>query len=192
MRKAKIKRKTKETDIELEINLDGKGKNKIDIPIPFFKHMLELFSFHSKIDVKLKAKGDIEVDLHHLVEDLGIVFGMAIEKSFGKKKGIKRYSSVFLPMDESLVLLALDISGRSYLDFEVKFFKNKAESFDFFLIEDFFRALVNNARITLHIRKEKGKSNHHIAEAIFKGFAYVLKEASKIERKGVSSTKGKL
>ncbi|RLD16288.1 MAG: imidazoleglycerol-phosphate dehydratase, partial [Caldiserica bacterium] len=125
-------------------------------------------------------------------EDIGIVLGKALNKIVKERRGIKRFSSIFLPMDEALVLCSIDISGRSYLNFDVKFLKNKSESFDFNLIEDFFNAVVNEARITLHIRKERGRSNHHIAEAIFKGFAVCIKDALKIERKGVSSTKGKL
>jgi len=192
MKKVYLKRKTKETEIEIKLNVDGKGKYRIDIPIPFLRHMLELFSFHSGLDIKLKAKGDIDVDYHHLTEDIGIVLGKALNKIVKERRGIKRFSSIFLPMDEALVLCSIDISGRSYLNFDVKFLKNKSESFDFNLIEDFFNAVVNEARITLHIRKERGRSNHHIAEAIFKGFAVCIKDALKIERKGVSSTKGKL
>jgi len=192
MKRIFIKRKTKETEIEIKLSVDGKGKYRIDIPVPFLRHMLELFSFHSGLDIKLKAKGDIDVDYHHITEDIGIVLGKVINKIVKERRGIKRFSSIFLPMDEALILVALDVSGRSYLNFDVKFLKNKSESFDFNLIEDFFNAVVNEARITLHIRKERGRSNHHIAEAIFKGFAVCIKDALKIERKGVSSTKGKL
>ncbi|MDD5686956.1 MAG: imidazoleglycerol-phosphate dehydratase HisB [Elusimicrobia bacterium] len=199
MRKTKIKRKTSETNIELSLNLDGSGKYKINTTIPFIDHMLALFSKHSAIDLNIKAKGDIEVDYHHLVEDLGIVLGEAIKKALGKKIGIARYGNFLLPMDEALSYVAIDLSGRPYFSFNVKFSVKqsyasggkKVISFDYCLIEEFFRALSNSCGMNLHIKNHTGKNNHHISESIFKGFAKALQQAVKIDKKtrGVPSTK---
>jgi len=192
VRKAKIIRKTSETDIELSLNLDGNGKYNVKTTIPFIDHMLSLFSKHSLVDLKVIAKGDTEVDNHHLIEDLGIVLGEAIKKALGKKKGISRYGNFLLPMDESLSYIAIDLSGRPYISFDVKF-KNSLD-FDFSLIEEFFRGLVSSCGMNLHIKNHIGKNNHHIAESIFKGFAKSLKQAVKIDKKvkGIPSTKNKL
>jgi len=192
VRKADIKRKTAETDIKLSLNLDGSGRYKIKTTIPFIDHMLSLFSKHSLINLEISAKGDTEVDYHHLVEDLGIVLGEAIKKSLGKKIGISRYGNFLLPMDEALSYVAIDLSGRPYLSFDVKF--NNSVDFDYTLLEEFFRAVANASGMNLHIKNHTGKNNHHIAESIFKGFAKAVKNAVEIDKKvkGIPSTKKKL
>lgn len=171
--------------------MEGKGKAKIFTTIPFLDHMLELFAFHSGIDLYLKAKGDTCIDDHHLVEDIGIVLGTGFLKALKNKKGITRYAHVMTPMDESLSYVAIDISGRPYLDYEVKFLPqyNKA-GFDYSLIKEFMVAFVNNARITLHIKLLKGENNHHICESIFKSLGRVIKEAIKVRTKKIPSSKG--
>ncbi|MBI5574701.1 MAG: imidazoleglycerol-phosphate dehydratase HisB [Elusimicrobia bacterium] len=198
MRKARIERKTAETDIKLSLNLDGSGNYKIKTTIPFIDHMFSLFSKHSLVDLEIKASGDTEVDNHHLVEDLGIVLGEAIKKSLGKKIGITRYGNFLLPMDEALSYVAIDLSGRPYFSFDVKFKKNISclrkhgmSNFDYSLIEEFFRAVSSSCGMNLHIKNHTGKNNHHIAESIFKGFAKALQQAVKINKKikGIPSTK---
>jgi len=171
-----IKQKTAETDIELELNLDGKGRYQVDTCIGFLDHMLELFSRHSLIDLKIKAKGDLNVDEHHTVEDVGICLGKAIRKALGNKKGIERYGFL-LPMDESLAEVAIDLGGRAYLVWNVKFKREKIGDFPTELFEDFFRAMANNLKANIHINLRYGRNEHHIAEAIFKGFAKALKMA---------------
>ncbi|MFH1540734.1 MAG: imidazoleglycerol-phosphate dehydratase HisB [Elusimicrobiota bacterium] len=189
MRKSKIKRKTAETDIELSLNLDGYGKYRIKTTIPFIDHMLSLFSKHSLVDLDVKAYGDTNVDNHHLVEDLGIVIGLAIKKALGKKVGISRYGNFLLPMDEALSYVAIDLSGRPYFSFDVRF--EKSVDFDYSLLSEFFRAISNSCEINLHIKNHTGKNNHHIAESVFKGFAKALQQAVKINKKirGIPSTK---
>ncbi|HAX62124.1 MAG TPA: imidazoleglycerol-phosphate dehydratase HisB [Elusimicrobia bacterium] len=192
MRKVNIKRKTTETDIKLSLNLDGKGNYKIKTTIPFMDHMLSLFSKHSLIDLEIQATGDTKIDNHHLVEDLGIVLGEAIKKALGKKTGISRYGNFLLPMDEALSYVAIDLSGRPYISFDVKF--GKSVDFDYSLIEEFFRAVSSSCGINIHIKNHTGKNNHHIAESIFKGFAKALQQAVKVNKKikGIPSTKKKL
>lgn len=200
MRKIRIVRKTKETDVKVELNLEGKGNSKICTTIPFFDHMLSLFAKHGLFDLRIEARGDREVDDHHLVEDIGITLGEAIKKCLREKKGINRYGYALTPMDESLVsakvdLVAVDISGRPYLVYQVKFVQGIAEKFNFSLLKEFFRALVNTAGITLHFRLEHGENNHHIAEALFKGFGTALKTAVEINPrigKKIPSTKGQI
>jgi len=189
---AEVKRKTKETDIMVKLNLDGKGEYKVSTPNGFFTHMLELFSRHSLIDLTLKAKGDVEVDLHHTIEDVGICLGQALSKTLGEKKRIVRFGHSLLPMDRTLVEISLDLSGRPALVFNVQFKKSMRGGFDFELVEEFFWGLVNSAGITLHINLKYGKNNHHISEAIFKGFGVALRQAIKIEPriKEILSTKG--
>lgn len=189
MRKARIKRKTAETDIKLSLNLDGNGNYKIKTTIPFIDHMLSLFSKHSLINLEIKASGDTDVDYHHLVEDLGIVLGEAIKKSLGKKIGITRYGNFLLPMDEALSYVAIDLSGRPYFSFDVKF--RKSVDFDYSLLSEFFRAVSSSCGMNLHIKNHTGKNNHHIAESIFKGFAKALQQAVKLNKKikGIPSTK---
>jgi imidazoleglycerol-phosphate dehydratase len=195
MRTSTIKRNTEETKIELSLNLDGKGESKIDTGCGFFDHMLTLFSKHSKIDLDVTCKGDINVDYHHTVEDIGIVLGKALLEALGNKKGINRYADTILPMDESLILTAIDISGRSYLGFDVVFPTEKIGDFDTELVEEFFMALTRCAEITLHIKKMAGENSHHIAEGIFKSFARSLRTAIAIDetfKDQLPSTKGVL
>lgn len=191
-RKAKISRKTNETSIAIEINLDGTGTGNISSSIPFLDHMLDLFSKHSLIDLSVKSRGDTHIDDHHLVEDIGICLGKALQKAIGDKTGIKRYGSAFVPMDESLCGVNLDISGRPYLVYSVKFGNKNIGGFDPALLNEFFKAFSDHSGITLHIQIVYGSNYHHMAEAIFKAFARALGEAitpdSRI--KGIPSTKG--
>jgi imidazoleglycerol-phosphate dehydratase len=193
-RKASVLRKTKETCIDLALNLDGKGKYKIDTSIPFLDHMLELFSKHSGIDLEVKAKGDTQIDDHHLVEDIGIVLGYALGKALGTKKGINSYGNFLLPMDESLAYVAVDLGGRPFLDYKVAFKAQSNAMFDFGLFEDFFQSVATNSRMNLHIQLLKGRNNHHIAESLFKGFAKAVMGAVSQDSKrfGIPSTKGKI
>ena len=195
MRTSTIKRNTQETKINLTLNLDGKGESKIDTGCGFFDHMLTLFSKHSKIDLDVTCNGDTNVDYHHTVEDIGIVLGKAILEALGDKKGINRYADTILPMDESLILTAIDISGRSYLGFDALFPSQKIGDFDSELVEEFFTALVRSAEITLHIKKMAGENSHHIAEGIFKSFARSLRVAVALDenfKDQLPSTKGVL
>lgn len=195
MRKTKVERKTKETDIAVEINLDGSGKYSINTSIPFLDHMLSLMCKHGLFDAKLKAKGDIDIDYHHTVEDVGIVLGKAIKQALGDMKGISRYGYASVPMDEALASVNLDISGRPYLVYKVEFpKKSKLKDFDPDLIEDFLQAFVSNSIITLHINVLYGRNTHHIIEAIFKGLGRALRQAVTIDPKikGLPTTKGKL
>ena len=195
MRTSTIKRNTQETKINLTLNLDGKGESKIDTGCGFFDHMLTLFSKHSKIDLDVTCNGDTNVDYHHTVEDVGIVLGKAVLEALGDKKGINRYADTILPMDESLILTAIDISGRSYLGFDVLFPSQKIGDFDTELVEEFFMALVRSAEITLHIKKMVGENSHHIAEGIFKSFARSLRVAVALDenfKDQLPSTKGVL
>ncbi len=192
-RKVKLLRKTKETVIKLNLNLDGKGKSKITTTIPFFDHMLDLLVFHSGIDLLLNAKGDTEVDEHHLIEDLGISLGIAFNKALKNKRGIVRYAEVLTPMDESLSYVAIDICGRGYLSYKIKFFPEyKKSNFDYNLIKEFLVAFVNNAKITLHIKVLEGENNHHICESVFKSLGRVIKKAIFIDTKRIPSSKGVL
>jgi len=193
-RKSQVKRKTGETDIKMELRLDGKGRANINTGIGFFDHMLKLFVCHGFLDLELMAKGDISVDFHHTVEDIGIVLGQAISEALGDKKKIMRYSTVFTPMDESLSRVSLDVSGRPYLVFNVEFTGEKAGDFDLELVEEFFRAVAVNAGLTLHIDLIHGRNNHHIAESIFKGFGRALDRATAVDQRleDVLSTKGVL
>ncbi|HHU71804.1 MAG TPA: imidazoleglycerol-phosphate dehydratase HisB [Clostridiales bacterium] len=187
-----IHRKTKETEIELEFNLDGSGTSQIDTGIGFFDHMLENFCRHGFFDMKLTVKGDLHVDSHHTVEDTGIAIGQAIKASLGNKEGIIRYGSFLLPMDETLVLCAVDLSGRPYLVFDEEFTVDKVGDFDTELVKEFLWAVTYNGGMNLHIKKISGENNHHIIEATFKAFAKALHSGSRIDDriKGVLSTKG--
>ena len=194
-RRVRIERKTKETDIKATINLDGKGDYKINTSIPFVDHMLSLMARHGHIDIDMEAKGDIEVDYHHLIEDIGIVLGEAIKKALGEKHMIRRYGESLTPMDESLAQIAIDLSGRPYLIYKVKPPKESVlRGMGMSIFEDFFRALTNHAGINLHIILLYGRDPHHIFEAIFKGFGRALRTAVEIhpKTKGVPSTKGTL
>ncbi len=195
MRSATIKRTTKETDIELTLCLDGVGKADVQTNCGFFDHMLTLLAHHARFDLTLKAVGDTEVDYHHTVEDVGIVLGRAIKEALGDGRGIVRYGTTILPMDESLILTSLDISGRSYLRLDLPIRAQKIGSFPTELIEEFFLSLVRNAGIGLHIVKMAGTNAHHIAEGAFKSFARSLRAAVAIEEafiNEVPSTKGVL
>lgn len=195
MREATIKRETKETKINLTINLDGKGTSNINTGCGFFDHMLELFARHSRFDLSVVCDGDINVDYHHTVEDVGIVLGQAIKKALGDMKGIVRYGTTILPMDESLILTAIDISGRSYLKFDLPTRVNKIGDFPVELVEEFFLAFVRHAGITLHVVKMAGTNAHHIVEGTFKSFARSLKSAVAIDKEfanEIPSTKGVL
>lgn len=194
MRKAKVERRTRETDISITINLDGTGKNDVNTSIPFLDHMLGLLSFHSQIDLEIRASGDIEVDYHHLMEDLGIVLGEALRKALGDKEGIRRYGSAAIPMDESLAQVVIDLSGRPYLVYRVKQPKAAVRGLEFSLFEDFFRAFTNHAMMNFHVLVSYGRDLHHIFEAIFKASGRALREAVSADpkMKGLPSTKGKL
>jgi imidazoleglycerol-phosphate dehydratase len=193
MRIAKVNRKTKETSIEAEVNLDGKGIYKIDTGIGFLNHMLEQLSKHSLVDINLVAKGDLHIDLHHTTEDSGIVLGEAIAKALGDKKGIKRYAHAYIPMDETLSRVSLDISNRPYLVWNVKLKVEKLGEMDTELFKEWFQAFSQSAGITLHIENIYGDNSHHIIESCFKGLARALRLAlEKDARAGDSlpSTKG--
>jgi imidazoleglycerol-phosphate dehydratase len=193
MRIAKVNRKTKETSIETEINLDGTGIYKIDTGIGFLNHMLEQLSKHSLVDINLKAKGDLHIDLHHTTEDSGIVIGEAIAKALGDKKGIKRYAHAYIPMDETLSRVSLDISNRPYLIWNVKLKVEKLGEMDTELFKEWFQAFSQSAGITLHVENIYGDNSHHIIESCFKGLARALRLAmEKDSRAGDSlpSTKG--
>ena len=195
MRTAKIKRKTNETDIELEIDLDGTGKSEIDSGCGFLDHMLTLFAKHARFDLAVKCVGDTNVDYHHTVEDIGICLGMAIEQALGDKKGITRYGSMYLPMDEALILSAVDLSGRSYLVYSVQLQSNRVGDFDAELAEEFWQAFVRNANCTLHIRQMHGKNTHHIIEGQFKSVARSMRAAVALDAAAlgeIPSTKGVL
>ena len=193
MRIAKVNRKTKETSIEAEVNLDGKGVYNIDTGIGFLNHMLEQLSKHSLVDINLNAKGDLHIDLHHTTEDSGIVLGEAIAKALGDKKGIKRYAHAYIPMDETLSRVSLDISNRPYLVWNVKLKVEKLGEMDTELFKEWFQAFSQSAGITLHIENVYGDNSHHIIESCFKGLARALRLAlEKDARAGDSlpSTKG--
>lgn len=193
MRTVKVGRKTKETDVKVTINLDGEGKYTIDTSIPFLDHMLSLMCKHGLFDMKIKAKGDIDVDFHHTVEDIGIVLGEAIKQALGNMKKISRYGQASVPMDEAIASVSLDISGRPFLVYKVEFPKrSKIKNFDPDLIEDFLQAFVSNSGITLHVESPYGRNTHHIIEAIFKALGRALRQAVAIDPrvKDVPSTKG--
>lgn len=193
-RTAVIERKTKETEITMEFNLDGTGKAQIETGIGFFNHMLESFTKHGFFDLKLSVKGDLYVDSHHTVEDTGIVLGQAIKAALGEKQGIKRYGSFLLPMDETLVLCAIDLSGRPYLGYHLNFTADKVGYMETELVKEFFYAISYSAGMNLHIKQLDGDNNHHIIEAAFKAFAKTLDEACGIDERiqGVLSTKGSI
>lgn len=193
-RKATMKRKTKETDIELEINIDGAGVSKIETGIGFFDHMLDGFARHGLFDLLVKATGDLVVDSHHTIEDTGIVLGNAIKEAIADKKGIKRYGSCILPMDETLVLCAIDLSGRPYFAFDGEFTTDRVGYMDTEMVREFFYAISYTTGMNLHIKVLSGTNNHHIIEAIFKAFAKALDEATMYDSriKDVLSTKGSL
>ncbi|MGM9935654.1 imidazoleglycerol-phosphate dehydratase HisB [uncultured Clostridium sp.] len=190
---ASRKRETNETSIELEINLDGKGNSDINTGVGFFDHMLTLFAFHSKIDLKVIAKGDLEVCDHHTIEDIGITLGEAFKEAIGDKKGINRYGTFYVPMDETLALASLDISNRPFVVFDCSFKREVVGEMATEMVVEFFRAFAFNAGITLHMKVLYGENDHHKIEALFKAFGRALKEAKHVsEENGLPSTKGKL
>jgi imidazoleglycerol-phosphate dehydratase len=192
-RRAQVERKTKETAISLSIDLDGTGSAEISTGIPFFDHMLSLMAMHGLFDLALRAKGDLEVDFHHTVEDVGIALGTGIKQALGDGTGIHRFGDVLVPMDEALGRVVLDISGRPYLGYRVKA-RGSIKDFSAELVESFFKAVADHAGITMHLDLLYGKNLHHIVEAIFKGFGKALDAATRLDerRAGVPSTKGKL
>ena len=191
-RKALIKRETRETQIELSINLDGTGKHKVDTQIGFLSHMLESFSFHSMIDLEIMATGDVHVSHHHLVEDVGIVLGLAVKEALGDKRGIKRFGYSIIPMDEALAMCSIDLSGRPLLFYDDFGLRGKITNFDFELMGEFFKGFTLSAGITMNLKALTGHNLHHIAECLTKSFAIALKEAVSIDprRLEVPSTKG--
>ena len=194
-RKAKISRKTKETSIAVEVNIDGKGKYKIDTGIGFLDHMLEQLSRHSLIDIDLQAKGDLHIDFHHTTEDTGIVIGEAVRRALGDFKGIRRYATAVIPMDETCTRVSIDVSQRPYLVWKVNFTKPKLGDMDTELFKEWFQAFAQNAGITLHIENMYGDNNHHIVESCFKGLARALRDAVEIDPRAanrIPSTKGVL
>ena len=194
-RKATIDRKTKETEIKLELDLDGTGISKIKTGIPFLDHMLSLTAAHGFMDMEILAEGDTEIDDHHTMEDLGICMGMAMKEALGEKKGIRRFGQATIPMDESLVRVAIDISNRPFLAYRVLPSESRTGRFDINLIEDFFRALVNHSGLTMHVDLISGRDAHHIAESVFKAFGRALDMAVQMEKRSqgtIPSTKGLL
>jgi imidazoleglycerol-phosphate dehydratase len=194
IRRAEIERITKETSIKVFLDLDGEGDYEIDTKVSFLDHMLSLFAKHGLFDLKIEATGDLEVDHHHIVEDIGICLGEAILKCLGDKSKIRRFSYASIPMDEALVALSLDISGRPYLVYNVTYPQERTGDFEASLTQEFFKALTSSAKITLHINLLYGDNTHHIIEAIFKAFGQILSQATRIEKrgKGIPSTKGKI
>ncbi len=190
MRTSYIERNTKETKIKAELNLDG-GEVEVKTGVGFFDHMLNAFAHHGGFGLKLICDGDLQVDCHHTVEDCGIVLGKAFDIALNDKAGIKRFASAFIPMDEALGFCAVDVSGRDYLVFNAEFPQERIGDYDSCMTEEFMRAFASNAKITLHLKSEYGKNSHHITEALFKAFAYAMKEAVKLNESGkVISTKG--
>ncbi|WP_421725352.1 imidazoleglycerol-phosphate dehydratase HisB [Bauldia sp.] len=195
MRTATIKRKTNETDISVEIDLDGAGKADVETGIGFFDHMLDQLARHSLIDITVRAAGDLHIDQHHTVEDVGIALGQAIRDALGDRRGISRYADVHLPMDEALTRCAIDVSGRPFLVWNVTFSRDTIGAFDTELFLEFFRAFAQNAGVTLHIETLYGTNNHHIAESCFKALARALRAAAAIDPRQegrLPSTKGRL
>src|SRR3954454_20614123 len=195
MRTGAVSRKTKETDVSVEVNLDGEGRAQIATGIGFLDHMLDLLARHSRIDITVKAKGDLHIDQHHTTEDAGIALGQAVKQALGDMKGIGRYASVHMPMDEALTRVGVDISGRPFLVFKAEFARDKVGAFDPELVEEWFRAFAMNAGVTLHVETLYGSNDHHIAESCFKGLARALRQAVGIDPGAASevpSTKGSL
>ena len=192
-RTAELSRKTKETDIKVKINLDKSDESKIDTGIPFLDHMLNAFSKHGRIGLDLQCKGDLEVDCHHTMEDVGIALGECFDKAIGDKKGINRFADACTPLDESLSRCVIDISGRPYLHYDVSFTQpDDGNNVNPYLFEEFFRGFVMNAKITMHIDLIHGKNSHHILESVFKSFAVAMREAIAVTGSEIPSTKGVL
>ena len=194
-RRTRIERKTKETEVVLSLDIDGTGVSQVTTPIPFFSHMLEAWSKHGLMDLTVEAHGDVEVDIHHTVEDVAIVLGQALRQALGDKRGIVRFGSAFIPMDEALLFAAVDLSGRPYLVFDVPVARTRVSNFDMDMLVEFFRALAFNAEITLHVKMHTGHNLHHIAEAVFKAVGRALAQATRLDPRiagQVPSTKGTL
>ncbi len=194
-RKAKIHRRTRETDVLVELNLDGRGRYAIHTGLPFLDHMLELLAKHSALDLKLKAKGDIKVDYHHIVEDIGLTLGMAFDQALGTRRGIRRYGWSLVPMDEAVSRVAVDISGRPFLRRDMACRRRKILDFDLSLFEDFLRAFTIQARLSLHIDQFHGNEAHHAYESVFKALALAIRQACEFDPRrtySVPSTKGRL
>jgi imidazoleglycerol-phosphate dehydratase len=195
MRKGSVKRATKETAIEVELDLDGRGTANVATGIGFLDHMLELLARHSRMDLTVRAKGDLHIDHHHTTEDVGIALGQALRQSLGDMRGISRYADVHMPMDETLTRVALDVSGRPFLVFKADFARDKVGSFDTELVEEWFRAFAMNSGVTLHVTTLYGSNDHHIAESCFKGLARALRAATTLDARSldeIPSTKGSL
>src|SRR5499427_18139 len=195
MRKGAVARKTKETDVEVAVDLDGTGASAIETGIGFLDHMLDLLARHSRIDLKLRAQGDLHIDQHHTTEDCGVALGQAVKQALGDMRGITRYCDVHLPMDEALTRVAIDISGRPFLVFKAPFARDKVGAFDTELVREWFQAFAMNAGITLHVETLYGTNDHHVAESCFKGLARALRAAVAIDPRAaneVPSTKGSL
>ena len=194
MRCAEVSRRTGETDINISLDLDGKGTSNLDTGMGFFEHMLNLFTTHGQFNLKVECSGDLFVDGHHSVEDIGIALGQAFTKAMGDKVGIKRYGTAFVPMDEALIMVSLDLSGRAFLNYEVLVKAQMIGDYDTELTEEFLRAFAFNAGITLHVKMMAGSNSHHIVEGVFKALARALREALTIDERiqGVMSTKGML
>lgn len=194
MRQAHVERSTKETVVVLDIGLDGTGAHAIATPVPFLNHLLAQVAAHGLIDLTVRATGDTAIDDHHTVEDVGIVLGQALRQALGDSSGIVRYGSALVPLDEALAQVAVDLSGRPYLAYEVTFPTKRTGAFETSLVEDMLRAFATNGRLTLHVRLLAGRSSHHIAEALFKALGRALREAMAVDprRQGVPSTKGTL
>ncbi len=193
-RRADVERITKETQIKLSLELDGRGEANVCTSVPFLDHMLDLFARHGLFDLRVEAKGDIDIDFHHTVEDIGIVLGQALKEALGEKKGIRRYGQATVPMDETLAAVAIDLSGRPYMVYNVRIPKVKIGEFDVELVKEFFQAFVNNCGTNLHVNVMYGENVHHILEACFKAAARALDQATQVDARieGVLSTKGKL
>jgi len=193
-RSARIRRKTSETDIDVSLAIDGGGRCRIDCGVPFMNHMLELFARHSLMDVTIRAKGDVEVDYHHTVEDVGLVLGSALDKALGDRQGIVRYGAAFVPMDEALSRVVVDLGGRPFLVKEMSCRKRKILDFSLDLVDEFLRAFTVQGRMNLHIRQFYGQEAHHSYESVFKAMARALREACGMDprEKGVPSSKGKI
>jgi len=194
-RQGKVERKTKETEVAVHLNLDGTGSAKVQTPIPFFSHMLEAWAKHGLMDLAVEASGDVEVDIHHTVEDVGIVLGQALKQALGDKKGLVRYGTSFVPMDEALVQASVDLSGRPFLVFSVPVARTRVSNFDMDMLQEFFRAFAFNAEATLHVTMHYGHNLHHITEAVFKAVGRALAEATRLNPRiaGIlPSTKGAL
>src|SRR3954452_23421747 len=195
MRTGAVRRKTKETDVEVEVNLDGQGRSQVATGIGFLDHMLDLLARHSRIDITVKAKGDLHIDQHHTTEDAGIALGQAVKQALGDMKGIGRYASVHMPMDEALTRVAIDISGRPFLVFKAEFVRDKVGAFETDLVQEWFQAFAMNSGVTLHVETLYGSNDHHISESCFKGLARALRTAVAIDPRAageIPSTKGTL